>query len=88
MSSAREKEEALGQQRAEMIYLGDQLQQALDVPLKRAGLSYVLVVFTPEPPGFARYVSNATRDRLVEALKEFVLRMEQGDEIPDPGEPE
>jgi len=78
----------IGAQRAKMIQLGNELQAGMDPIFRRAGASYVLVVFTPEPPGFARFVSSVEESEVVRVLKELVVRMERGHTIDDPEEPE
>lgn len=76
----------IGTQRATMIELGEKVRAAMDPIFKRAGVSYVLTIFTPEPPGFARFVSNVEEPEVIRAMKETVIRLEQGDTIDDPQE--
>lgn len=76
----------IGTQRATMIALGDELRDVMDPIFQRAGACYVLLIFTPEPPGFARFVSNVEEPEVIRAMKETVIRLEQGDTIDDPQE--
>ncbi len=76
----------IGTQRAKMIQLGDELRKGMDPVFKRAGARYVLLIFSPEPPGFARFVSNVEEPEVIRAMKETVIRLEQGDTIDDPVE--
>lgn len=76
----------VGTERATMIELGDELREVIDPIFWRAGACYVLLIFTPEPPGFARFVSNVSEPEAIRAMKETVIRLEQGDTVPDPVE--
>jgi hypothetical protein len=76
----------IGTQRATMIALGDELRKGMDPVFEKAGARYVLLIFSPEPPGFARFVSNVEEPEAMRAMKETVLRLEQGDTIDDPQE--
>ncbi len=76
----------IGTQRATMIDLGDELRAVMYPIFKRADASYVLLIFTREPPGFARFVSNVEEPEAIRAMKETVIRLEQGDTLPDPEE--
>ncbi len=76
----------VGTERATMIALGDELRASMDPVFQKAGACYVLLIFTPEPPGFARFVSNVKEPAVIRVMKETVLRIERGDTIPDPQE--
>jgi hypothetical protein len=71
---------------AEMTRTADALRSVLD-PIfgKLATLQgYALLIFPPDDiPGFARYVSNVPQARMVDALREVVMRLEQGETSPD-----
>ena len=76
----------VGSERAMMIQLGDELRAGMDPVFQRAGARYVLLIFTPEPPGFTRFVSNVEEPEVIRVMKETVLRIERGDTIDDPQE--
>lgn len=45
-------------------------------------MGIMLLVFEFDNPGMTNYISNATRDTMLEAMKETIKRFENGEVIP------
>jgi hypothetical protein len=45
-------------------------------------LGFALIVFKFNEPGVSNYISNASRSSMIKGLKETIIRLESGDDIP------
>ena len=76
---------------ADMVERTDMLKDALApiFDLAVPPLGYALFVFPLDAgPGFGRFVTNVEQDRMIEAVKELVVRLEQGEAAIDGEEPD
>lgn len=71
----------IGRERQAQAEVAAGLVEILRPIVERAGLDFALVVWTSPPPGFATFASSAGQDEMVRALKELVVRIEQGDRV-------
>lgn len=62
----------------EMRQLGRKIQT--EIP----GLGFAIVVFEPNHPGMANYLSNAQRSDMIKALEETVKRLKGNTDFPTP----
>jgi hypothetical protein len=63
---------------AHMRYIADALSESLK------GYGFALFVFKFNEQGLAHYISNATRDTMLDALRETYKRLSKGQDIVSP----